>query len=762
MGRVGELLDKSKETISNDGVAIFAKKSAAYVKRHITRDKSNENNDPEKLVADVLFINGCFLPHPSRYRVSHQREQLLATNIVSNEVFYENVTLEMVKNYRVFIFFRCPITDTIKEFIELAKQYNKKVLFDIDDLVIDKKYTDQIKYLKTLSKEEKDGYDDGVNRMQETLRMCDGAITSTERLAAELRNYVPEVYINRNTASDRMLELSEHAIYNRDKLPYINTDNLTHRSEKKQYKKSCEIIKGWKGKEVRLGYFSGSITHNDDFNMILPVIARIMKEYSNVVLHVVGELDIPKELEPFKERVVGMPFCDWQKLPELIASVDINLVPLEQSIFNEAKSENKWVEASLVKVVTIASNVGALKDMMVDSETGLLCDNNEDDWYNRLKQLIENEQLRSKLAETAYQYTKKHCTTVYNSYQFGKYIKSIMVPNIAFVVPSVQTSGGILVIFKHAAILQSYGYDVTLINDGFESKDILKDGSRIPVVSKQTQQIHTSFDKMVATLWSTLSTLALYPNIKDRYYFVQNFETDFYEAGNFFKVAANQSYNPCFDVNFITISKWCQNWLVDSYEKDASYLPNGIDLEHFTAKKRNFNNNGKIRILVEGNSNDYYKNVDESFRIIEQLDKDKYEIWFMSYLGKPKAWYHVDKFLHKVPYEKVPEVYQQCHILIKSSLLESFSYPPLEMMSTGGYVVVAPNEGNIEYLRDEENCLFYDRNKEGDAVRAIERICSDSNLRDKLYENGIETAKRRDWRELEKEVLSFYGFNRGE
>ena len=63
----------------------------------------------------------------------------------------------------------------------------------------------------------------------------------------------------------------------------------------------------------------------------------------------------------------------------LIAEVDINLAPLEQSIFNEAKSENKWVEAALVKVPTVASNVGAFQRMIVSGETGILCDT-EDEW----------------------------------------------------------------------------------------------------------------------------------------------------------------------------------------------------------------------------------------------------------------------------------------------------------------------------------------------------------------------------------------------
>ena len=54
----------------------------------------------------------------------------------------------------------------IGEFIKLAKKLNKRVLFDIDDLVVDTKYTDTIKYLDSMSKEERALYDDGVMRIK--------------------------------------------------------------------------------------------------------------------------------------------------------------------------------------------------------------------------------------------------------------------------------------------------------------------------------------------------------------------------------------------------------------------------------------------------------------------------------------------------------------------------------------------------------------------------------------------------------------------
>ncbi len=114
--------------------------------------------------------------------MTHQREQLAANNISTGEVYYVNLQLDQVRYYRTFVFFRCPYTDMIGEFIKLAKKLNKRVLFDIDDLVVDTKYTDTIKYLDSMSKEERALYDDGVMRMGRTLKLCDAAITTTEDL----------------------------------------------------------------------------------------------------------------------------------------------------------------------------------------------------------------------------------------------------------------------------------------------------------------------------------------------------------------------------------------------------------------------------------------------------------------------------------------------------------------------------------------------------------------------------------------------------
>ena len=718
MSKTENLQQKLVRIVREEGVKTAYRKGKNYIKLRVSGDPIRH------CYKDVLFINGCYLPHPSRYRVDHQVEQLQAFGLTVDSMFYERVNLEILKYYRAFVFFRCPITTEIEEFIDRAKYYNKPVIFDIDDLVIDKKYTDMIPYLKTMSENDKKVYDDGVERTKQTLLKCDCAITTTSVLANELKNYVDDVYINRNVASEKMLKYSKRAY-----------SNVVKDEEK-----------------IIMGYFSGSITHNADFELIMPVIKKIMESNNQVYLKIVGELDLPKELDSVRERVIAEPFVEWKKLPELIASVDINLAPLEESIFNAAKSENKWLEAGLVHVPTIASKVGAFEEMIQDGQDGILCANIHE-WQEKLQLLIDDKTYREEIGSNAYAITRKKITT-YTGRGIAEYVISKMPKNFGFVLPTTNISGGVNVIIKHCNVLRDHGYDVFIVNEDRKSDDIINKDGRIPVVQSYDTRFEAYVDTLVASLWSTLTFVKVYPNVLHRAYLVQNFETNFSPDGYFEKTMANATYNSLIPIHYLTISKWCQDWLKEKFGKDSIYVPNGIDLSVFSYKERDFE--GKIKILIEGNSDDHYKNVDESFKIAEKLDKDKYEIYYLSYQGGAKSWYRVDKFLQRVPHDEVGKIYQSCDILLKTSILESFSYPPLEMMATGGLAVVAPNGGNIEYLRDEENCLMYKLGDIDKAVEQIDRLAEDALLRERLIAGGLETAKKHEWSKIEEQIVTMY------
>ena len=70
--------------------------------------------------------------------------------------------------------------------------------------------------------------------------------------------------------------------------------------------------------------------------------------------------------------------------------------------------------------------------------------------------------------------------------------------------------------------------------------------------------------------------------------------------------------------------------------------------------------------------------------------------------------------------------------------------------------MVVPNDGNIEYLRDNENCILYKQGNIDEAVEKIELISKDKKLREKLIKGGLETAKSREWKKIEKEIIKLY------
>lgn len=335
---------------------------------------------------DVLFVNGCDLPALHRYRVLHQREQLEILGISTDEVHYTQTCAQDAQRAEVFVVYRCPITPGVEACIAAAHQLGKRVYFDVDDLVTSTSYTDALPVVQAMSEQDKAVFDDGVNRNGQTLALCDGAIVTTERLAQELGKVVPTVLVNRNVASLQMAELSQAARLAAQREERSDTDRVT------------------------IGYFSGSMTHNADFQEVLPALVEAMAQRSELYLKVVGDLELPPELEPYQERVVHAQRVDWTELPQLIASVDINLAPLEPTLFNEAKSENKWTEAALVGVPTIASDFGAFKRMMSHGETGLLCAGTQA-WKEAILALVDDAQMRVTIGERARLWVLAHGTT---------------------------------------------------------------------------------------------------------------------------------------------------------------------------------------------------------------------------------------------------------------------------------------------------------------------------------------------------------------
>lgn len=401
--KIKKLVGKFKRAWKEEGLMVALEKTFHFLGDVDTRkQRKRDAAQARKTKAEVLFINGCSVLHPTRYRVYHQMEQLELAGISCQRVFFDDLELGMEENYRAFYFFRCECTDEVNKFIDLAQSHGKTVYFDIDDLITDKKYTDMIPFVRDLTPLNRRLFERSCMRMGQTLAKCDIAVATTEGLAEELEKTAPKTYINRNVASKEMVECAERAY--------------------------AQVLESKEDADDRvwLGYFSGSLTHNVDFEIIRPALVRLMDEYPKVGLILVGELSESDELRKFEDRIIRKKATDWRMLPNLIVQADINLAPIEDTDFTRAKSEIKWIEAALVRVPTAASRVGAFEIMIEDGVNGILCDNTAQGWYEGVRRLLEHQSERRNIAENAYQFVIEHCTTEVQASQFGAFILSTM------------------------------------------------------------------------------------------------------------------------------------------------------------------------------------------------------------------------------------------------------------------------------------------------------------------------------------------------
>lgn len=308
----------------------------------------------------------------SRYRVEHFREQLHYKGYGSDLIHMEDIDqLKSLNDYKVLVLYRCSRVDDVKKLIALAKEAEIPVYYDIDDLIFD---YNKISFLHFLQGEEYTDFEETTRKIYQCMSICDGYFTSTQTLAGQIREEFPDrpVVINRNCASMEMQILSH------DALEQVEKDD----------------------KKICIGYFSGSKTHDQDFEIVEEALLEIMERFPQVSIKIVGVLS-NKVMENMKNRIEKLPFMEWQKLPSVIAGTDINLMPLEDSIFHCCKSENKWMEAALVKVPSVMSRNKEMEYVVENGETAWLC-STKYEWIQALETLITNPDARKKMGENAH------------------------------------------------------------------------------------------------------------------------------------------------------------------------------------------------------------------------------------------------------------------------------------------------------------------------------------------------------------------------
>ncbi|WP_207803052.1 glycosyltransferase [Roseicella frigidaeris] len=246
---------------------------------------------------------------------------------------------------------RARYTPAFARLIGAAKSRGRRVLFDVDDLIFDTRFTHLV--LDTLDQNTTDTDLDfwfaAMSRIGETMRLCDGVILTNDFLARRATDFCGlPTWVVPNFLNGVQLDLSARIV------------------ERKR-------ATGWRRDgRIHLGYFSGTPSHNRDFAIVADTLAELLQRDRRLTLRIVGFLEPRGRLAGMGERIERFPLQDFLNLQRLIGEVELNLVPLQDNTFTNCKSELKVFEASIVGTVSVASPSFTLRRAIEEGETGYL------------------------------------------------------------------------------------------------------------------------------------------------------------------------------------------------------------------------------------------------------------------------------------------------------------------------------------------------------------------------------------------------------
>lgn len=147
--------------------------------------------------------------------------------------------------------------------------------------------------------------------------------------------------------------------------------------------------------------FFGALNREKDWQPILPELNAVLQTCcQGVFVRVIHDKKFFDLLETRQKEFV--PFCDYGSYSRILHACDIALLPLENTKFNQRKSDLKFLECAAHGVTVIASPT-VYEATLMHGVNGLIY-NNPAEFRLFLTQLIEEKAVRRRIASNAYQY----------------------------------------------------------------------------------------------------------------------------------------------------------------------------------------------------------------------------------------------------------------------------------------------------------------------------------------------------------------------
>lgn len=348
----------------------------------------------------VAFIYPTFDSSTFRYRGYNVSETLEYSFQWSGAFFELNDISELkleLDCVDVLVLIRCDWDDELEHFITCAKAKGIHVVYDVDDLIYDPKYMPIVIRTLGLNKHTEWNYWFGLTyRNCLVAGMCDAFITTNGYLADYLKkDFEKPGYIIQNYLNWTQEEVSRYYFEQKQRMV--------------------------PDKPFEIGYFSGSNTHVKDIMIAMPDIEKLMRKYEDVVLKIVGYMNLPKEFDYLvkQNRIQFVPFQTFVGLQYEQSKVDVNIVPLVNNEFSNCKSELKYFETAIVGTITCATPTHTYRGAIKHGDNGYLCEKGE--WFDALEKIYLEGVSPEKQA-----YIQARALEVYGNKNQLKHVESVL------------------------------------------------------------------------------------------------------------------------------------------------------------------------------------------------------------------------------------------------------------------------------------------------------------------------------------------------
>jgi hypothetical protein len=148
------------------------------------------------------------------------------------------------------------------------------------------------------------------------------------------------------------------------------------------------IPKDKKKGEIRIGW-QGGISHLGDWEEIKEPMARVLADYPEVTLHIMGSY-YRNQFKDFEDRITRYPWYPFKAYTYKLKTLGLDgaIIPLEDKPFNEYKSEVKFTEFTALGVPSVVKNM--LPYSLVVNEKNSYPYKNKEEFEVKFRAMLED------------------------------------------------------------------------------------------------------------------------------------------------------------------------------------------------------------------------------------------------------------------------------------------------------------------------------------------------------------------------------------